>query len=107
MKPRPKSATGNSDGIGFRLDVDPMRALVARAEVLGLSRHELARQFVIERLQEGESKAALQHALLTLHGEIKDLRDDISLTAQTLLVSAGKVEAETAEAWAAENFQVR
>lgn len=104
MKPQKGTPPKPLDGIGFRLDPDALQELSSRAQRLGISRHELARQYVIERMQDAETKAALQHAILLLHREIKELREDVSLSTRTLLVSAGKVEPEQAEKWAAENL---
>lgn len=91
--------------VGFRLDDECRRVLGARAARLGVSAHELARQYVIEMLQAVEEREALRLAVTDLQGEIKKLREDVAVTAEVLLASAGKVNEEEARAWADENIR--
>ena len=91
--------------IGFRLDDECRRVLGARAARLGVSAHELARQYVIEMLEAGEERAALREAVTRLHDQLTELREDVAVTAEVLLVSAGKVKEADAREWADENFR--
>jgi hypothetical protein len=47
----------------------------------------------------------LRLAVTELDGEIKKLREDVALTAEVLLASAGKVNEDEARAWADENIR--
>lgn len=102
-----KGRAESSEVIGFRLEPDAGSVLAARAAALGVSRHELARQYVIQMLAESDSREAVVQAIRTLNREIQELREDVSLSTQTLLVSAGKVNPSDAEAWAADNLKPR
>ncbi|MBI5386439.1 MAG: hypothetical protein HZA90_17345 [Verrucomicrobia bacterium] len=90
--------------IGFRLDPASRRALTQRAQQFGVSAHELARCYVLERLREAEERAMLREAVTAAHSELGALRVDLALAVEALLVSAGKVPPAEAQKWVEENF---
>lgn len=85
--------------IGFRLDEASGVELAARAGRLGVSPHELARQYVLQILQEGQERTALHEAVIDVNQELGRLRDDLSLAVEALLMSAGQVEEADAHQW--------
>ncbi|MHB1309374.1 MAG: hypothetical protein ACYDC1_19875 [Limisphaerales bacterium] len=85
--------------IGFRLDEASGVELAARAARLGVSPHELARQYVLQILQEGQERTALHEALIDVNQELSRFRDDLSLAVEALLMSAGQVEEADAHQW--------
>jgi hypothetical protein len=115
MKRNPERRSGNGSlrlrvlpapaPIGFRLDDASRHELAERAARLGLSRHELARHYVIEMLHAAEERAALREAVQALGEQILHLREDLVLVAENLLVAVGKVDPEEVRAWVETNFQ--
>src|SRR5262245_30136393 len=90
--------------IGFRLDEESLRLLQQRALRLGVSRHELARHYLVETLSEKEERALLRQAIFQLSQELQGLRQDLSLAAEALLASAGQVTDKDAHRWAKGNL---
>lgn len=90
--------------IGFRLEAQEIAILSERAEKLGVSPHELARSYVLELLGASEERTALREGVVTLHNVIGLLREDLALSVEALLISAGKVSEEQARKWAEENL---
>jgi hypothetical protein len=85
--------------IGFRLDEAAAEVLTARAELLGVSPHELARHYVVEALQLGEHLAAIDQGLEALHERAQSLQEDLALGIEALLASAGQVTEKQAREW--------
>jgi polyhydroxyalkanoate synthesis regulator phasin len=101
-----KEPNGNTaTTVGFRLDEESREALDRRAKRLGVSTHELARDFVFEVLWEGQERAELRHAVSALHREVSELRKDIALALEALLVSTGKATEDEARVYVEENFK--
>src|ERR1051326_6863243 len=78
--------------VGFRLDEEHLTELVKRALKAGLSHPDLARRCVIEALHDRAELPALRGAILSLEKEIIELRRDIALSVEALLVAS---EADT------------
>ena len=91
--------------IGFRLDAQTRSILHKRAELFDRSPHDLARQYVLEALAQEEERSALRQEVSRLGAEIESLRVDLALAVKALLVSAGKVNPEIADAWIGENLK--
>ena len=86
--------------VGFRLgDEESRRLLGQRAARLGVSPHDLAREYVREMLQEREERAVLRAALGELHEQLQQFRADFAFAVQALLTSAGKVSEGQAKRW--------
>ena len=103
---KPPKKLGAPETVGFRLDPENGELLRIRADSLGVSVHELARTYMLETLHEERDRAALYQGLIHLRDEVKDLRNDFSelredmaLSIQALLVRAGKVSAKEAMDW--------
>lgn len=102
------SSAGANDNasatIGFRLDSDARKVLAKRAALFERSPHDLARQYVLQALLEGEEREQMREALSLLQEQVAELRSEFAHAVQVLLVSAGKIKPEDAEAWVAANF---
>lgn len=85
--------------IGFRLDPENRACLQQRAGALGISPHELAREYVIEMLQAEKERCNLHAALLDLHQALLRLRGDVATTAEAILIAAGEVDPKEARAY--------
>ena len=83
--------------LSFRLDEASAAVLSQRAARLGVSPHELAREYVLVILAEAEERAALYAAIVAL-------RQDLGLATGVLLSAAGKVKEDEARAWVKANF---
>jgi hypothetical protein len=105
MNKKTTQSDKESASIGFKLDSEFLRALEARADALGASRHLLAKQYVILALSENEERAKLNHFIESLLREIIELRRDCALATETLLVSAGQVSEKDSRTWIAQNFR--
>lgn len=101
---RSNSTEATPGTIGFRLDPEARRVLEERAEMFEQSPHALARQYVLEALSAGDDRQHLQETVSALEAQIAELREEFAHAVQVLLVSAGKINGEHAEAWVAENF---
>lgn len=91
--------------VGFRLDDKSRRVLGERAARLGVSPHELAKEYVLEKLSEKEERALLRMALNDLFAVNQQLRGDIATTAEAILISAGKVDEKEAREWVERTFR--
>jgi hypothetical protein len=90
--------------VGFRMDDERYGELSERAKNLGVSPHELARQYVIEVLSEGEERTALREAVNALIEHVREARKDIGLSTEALLASAGTLDEKEARDWKQKNL---
>lgn len=97
--PRPPGAT-----IAFRLDEESRAALAGRAGALGVSCHELARNYVLEALSAAEERVVLHENIAALAEETTLLRRDLATAVLALLTSAGRVELKAAVDWVKTNL---
>jgi Ribbon-helix-helix protein, copG family len=91
--------------IGFRLDEASAKQIVARAKRMGVSRHEVAREYIRQMLSEPEDRTEMNRCIALMQKTIKELRIDFALAIEAILVSAGKVDAKQARAWINENLR--
>jgi hypothetical protein len=93
--------------IGFRLEESQRKTLAARAKSVGLSPHNLAKLYVIERLAGGDEKQSKQSLTDAVHATSEQLhtfREDFAYAVQALLMSAGSLDKEVAKRWVEENL---
>jgi len=79
--------------------------LSQRATQLNVSPHQLARYYVLEKLQEREDREALSQAIVALQGQLATLHKHFRLAVQVLLHAAGRVEKEDARSWVTKNLR--
>lgn len=94
----------------FRLDAASRRQLATRAAALKMSPHDLARQYVMERLQQVASQPAgapaeFLRGLTAIYEQIREARVDVALGVEVLLSRAGNVTEAEARDWATENYR--
>jgi hypothetical protein len=106
-KPELSRGRESSSTVGFRLDPEALDVLRRRADRLGSSHHELARQYVLEALGGEQERAALQQAVLSLKDELTELREDFALAVECLLTSAGQANEKEAQEWVQKSFRKR
>lgn len=97
--------------ISFRVDERHHTLLAEHATTAGQSVGELARQLVLEGLLAAQVTAALEQSLLatleevkSLRGALRELQGDLATGFKAVLVTAGKVPAEDADAWIYSNL---
>ncbi len=95
----------NSPIVGFRLDTEAHSVLAQRAALLGVSAHELARYFVLAILAEGEERNELRESVDSLQTNVEELRQDLAMVVEVLLVTSGKVSESAAREWVKDNLQ--
>lgn len=93
--------------IGYRIDDETRRLLGDRVASLKVSPHEWARHCLLTILHEEEDRSGWQTAVTALHHEINELRNDLALATQALLVVAGKMPSEKAREWIGSNLKPR
>lgn len=93
--------------IGFRIDDQTRELLGDRIASLDVSAHEWARHCLLTILKENQDREAWEAAVTTLHHEINELRNDVALATQALLVVAGKMPSEKAREWIGRNLKPR
>ena len=91
--------------IGFRADRELSLRLEEVAECAGMSAHEWAKRAVIRELDSGNllPKIALQSEALS--AEMVELRKDLVVITEALLVSAGKATSEQAAKFVKANLK--
>ena len=97
LEPGPKT-------IGFRLDPGAHRILMDRATRLGISPHELARDYVFEALTDQENRASARVDLADILALARKLRGDVATSAETMLVACGGYTPEQAREWGEKTF---
>ena len=102
-----------SDNVGFRLDPELSKALAGEAAQRKMSRHILARDYVVDALKAKETLqdtlealGKLREEVQVMRREVKFLRQDLALATESLLHSAGRISPDDASQWAAENLNV-
>ncbi len=91
--------------ISYRLDGEPLSVLEEAADRAGISAHEWAKKAVIRELESGNllPKIALTGEALSV--EMVELRKDLAVITEALLVSAGKATSEQAAKFVKANLK--
>jgi hypothetical protein len=100
-----KKPTAAPTTIGFRLDTAPLAILVERAARLGASPHALAREYVVEALEQVVERNEVHQTLRSMLDQAARHSDNLALAVEALLCSAGKVSQDTAHAWIETNLK--
>lgn len=103
-KSRTPSVTAAAPGtIGFRLDERSRTVLSEQAAQMNVSPHELARIYVIERLQGNDD--AIHAMIYALRGDLLRTREDLATLAEALLTTVGNQDPKTVHKWIDENMK--
>jgi hypothetical protein len=98
-------AKENEKVVSFRLDGDSLSALEEAAERAGVGVHEWAKKAVIRELESGNLLPKIAMTGEALSAEMVELRKDLSVITQALLVSAGKATSEQAAKFVKTNLK--
>ena len=98
-------ARTNEKVISFRLDGEPLRTLEEAAERGGFSAHEWAKKAVIRELKSGNLLPKIAMTGEALSAEMVELRKDLAVVTEALLVSAGKATSEQAAKFVKANLK--
>lgn len=82
--------------IGFRLDDEQCAELQRRADLAGVSVHEISRRLTLKALEEERESELLRRELLKIGGGVSELRADLGKVTELLLFALGKVPLEEA-----------
>lgn len=85
--------------IGFRLDDENRRLLCDSAERAHMTPHEFARNVLIDALRQPERLSAIEEMMLQLAEQVHDVRADLAVVTQGLLVAAGGMSQADAKLW--------
>lgn len=96
----------NEKVISFRLDGEALQALEEAALRTGVSVHEWAKKAVVRELESGNLLPKIALTNEAIKDELTELRKDISVATEALLVSAGKVTHEQASKFVKANMKV-
>ena len=91
--------------IGFRVDKSLHSRLKAVAEQAGISPHEWAKRAAIRELDSGSLLPKLALQTESLKQELSELRKDVAVATEALLVSAGKATNEQASKFVKANLK--
>ena len=98
-------ARTNEKVISFRLDGEALRTLEEAAERAGVSAHEWAKKAVIRELESGNLLPKIAMTGEALSAEMVELRKDLAVITEALLVSAGKATSEQAAKFVKANLK--
>ena len=91
--------------LGFRLGESQRQTLEERAKKVGSTPSELARQLVVEGLNDEREIDQLRAKVSSVESQLLTLRKDLNVSVQALLVASGKVNAEQAREWVQQNLE--
>lgn len=83
--------------IGFRIDEDQYAELERRAELAGVSVHEISRRILLESLRAEPNPDGLRLELGKFGNELSELRRDLGSSVQLLLFALGNIPVEQAK----------
>jgi hypothetical protein len=102
-KPKASRAKKSSKPISFRPEQEVYDLLERRAAKLGMgSIHELASHYVTGIVREDKAQ---EPSTVSMTQQLAELREDLWLSVEALLTSAGKVKESEARRWAEENLR--
>ena len=91
--------------ISFRPAADQALALVEHARSKKLTPHALAHEMVIRSLQNADGLEEVSGHMQKLQHQLFELREELALVSEALLVSAGKLSKEAAQSWVDDNIK--
>jgi hypothetical protein len=91
--------------IAFRLPGDALEQVEQAAKRRAVSVNELARETLLAALSTEEDSHRIALRVTAIEGELSELRRDLAVATQAILVTAGKVPPEEAEKFAREKLR--
>ena len=102
MEPQRRAAKKSGEPIAFRPEQEIYDQLNAKAEILGMSIHQLACHYVTGMVRGNSGDKAPVEQLPAMMAE---LREDLAISVEILLSLAGKARPQDARKWADENLR--
>jgi hypothetical protein len=91
--------------ISLKIDPVSKKELSKIAESKNASISQIARDILVESLSEDNQLALLKMEVLALKSEMKELRTDLRVATEALLVSCGNLPPEEAREWTQKNMK--
>ena len=91
--------------ISFRLGGERLSTLETMAKKAGMTPHEFAREALVQRLSDEGDIHRLNLKVTNLEIEMVELRKDLAVSTQAILVGAGKVSVKEAEEFVRDNLR--
>src|SRR5262245_789984 len=101
-----KSSKRRNNGVNFRLEETHLLELKQRAARLGISSHRMGRQYVEDMLNSQYDRTQMIDAIKMLGDNIINLRRNVALSVEALLLAAGRQTDEEIEEWVKEQFKI-
>ena len=89
----------------FRLSAEDEELLLERATEKGTNRHQTAKDLAAAALKKNDAGREVIEKIELIQRQIFELREEISLMAEVLLVNAGKRSREEASQWVDSNLK--
>jgi hypothetical protein len=102
-KPRRKT---DDNTITFRLPPDEFLELVQRGDRLGISRHLLGQHYVTQMLNVEYDHSNVVAVTEHLANNITELRKDVAIAVEALLLASGQYSEEDARGWVKSQFKI-
>ena len=93
--------------IGFRLDRAELLRLEEAAERAGIGPHEWAKRATIRELDSGNLLPKIAFTNDAIKEELLELRQDVAVSVEAILVTSGKVSSEQALKFVTEKLRKR
>lgn len=101
-----RKAQTKDNNVNFRLDDLAQDQLLARARQFGLSHNLYARECLINLLNEPVERAELTRRVAAQEAAMMELRIDLALSVEALLIASGNYTEQEAHSWVQSQFNV-
>lgn len=91
--------------VGFRVDPADMEMLSALAEAKSMSVGGLAKEWVLERLENPEPASNCDAGFESVHAHLKQFRREFALSVEALLIASGTFAEEESRRWVDEKIR--
>ena len=100
----PDEPKASANKVSFRLGVADLEVLAAVATAQSSSPGLLAKQWVLDRLENPQSSSSQQAAdveaiIQTVHTHLVEVRRELAISVESILVASGRVSKEEARKW--------
>jgi hypothetical protein len=100
----PDEPKASANNVSFRLGVADLEVLAAVATAQSTSPGLLAKQWVLDRLENPQSSSSQQAAdveaiIQTVHTHLVEVRRELAISVESILVASGRVSKEEARKW--------
>ena len=103
---RRKRGGGNNSTVTYRPEEDDLLELIRRADRLRVSRHLLGREYVSQMLAVEQDRSDVLAALQQLFFTITELRKDVAIGVEAILLASGQFTEKEAHEWVVSQFKI-